>query len=122
MKKLKYAVILLLGLSMATTMMTSCKKDNTQLIVGQWELMQDMPWGKDGGVIPAGTKYSFSAEGITTFPFGMGINYEVNGNILTLTIFNESTNCVIVELTNSTLKLRGENESNEDVFVLKRIN
>lgn len=84
-----------------------------------------MPFEKDGGVIPAGTKFSFSAEGITTFPLGIGTSYEVKGNILSITISMfgdiQIINLTIVELTNSTLKFGSEDGNDEDVFVMKRV-
>lgn len=109
MKKLKYAVILLLGLSMAT-MMTSCKKDNAQLIVGKWELVTDMQFYLLGEyeTYPAGTQYSFSADGITTFPLGWGFGYEVQDDIILIGRGEDVLTVKIEKLTNTTMKLSNE--------------
>ena len=99
MKRLKYAVILLLGLSMAT-MMTSCKKDNTQLIEGKWKAV-NTPNNWDDML---NYVYTFN-DGMTNFPDGdyFFTNYEINDN--TLSVWNGEDVFIIEKLTNSDMKL-----------------
>ncbi len=91
MKKLKYAVILLLGLSMA--MMVSCTKDPNnggnggnngggsnnyaELIVGKWKAANTV--GEDDYHllnINEGETFIFNANGLTTFPSVIAMEYE----------------------------------------------
>ena len=116
MKSLKYAVILLLGLSMAT-MMSSCKKDNAQSIVGKWEATNR--FRVEGAfVIHEGDKFTFT-EGMTTFPFGMSLAYEVKGDNLWFYLEHDF-DFHIDELTSTTLKLSWADNHNDDQCILKR--
>lgn len=103
MKVLKYAVILLLGLSMAT-MMTSCTKDKAQLIVGEWETVS-VTYVSNGALHNggyAGLVYTFNDK-TTNFPQVLyNLPYEINDN--TLTVISEDS-FTIVELTSSSLIL-----------------
>ena len=118
MKRLRYAVILLLGLSMAM-MMSSCKKDNSQLIVGKWEATNR--FRVEGAfVIKEGDKFTFNESGVTTFPFGMALTYETTGNTLHFYLEHDF-DLNIDELTNSTLKLSWADNHNDEQCVLKRI-
>lgn len=119
MKRLKYAVILLLGLSMATTMMTSCKKDNAQSIVGKWEVTNEVH--SNYGAIPVGYLYSFTAEGMTTFPLGIGMVYNIKGDTLFVPeVTGTQLPFIIDEITNSTLKISGYRL--DAPCVMKRVN
>ena len=119
MKRLKYAVILLLGLSMATTMMTSCKKDNAQSIVGKWEVTNEVH--HHVGTIPVGCLYSFTTEGMTTFPLGIGMVYNIKGDTLFVPeVTGTEDPFIIDELTNSTLKISGFTLDAQ--CVMKRVN
>ena len=87
MNKLKYAVILLLGLSMAA----SCTKDPnnggnggggvnngggnnySDLIVGKWEAANTVGYFS----IREGERFSFLSDGLTTFPFEVAVEYEI---------------------------------------------
>lgn len=119
MKRLKYAVILLLGLSMA--IMASCTKDpnnggnggnnggggNTyaELIVGKWEATNTVH-GYHSFSVYAGETFVFTADGLTTFPDGDAIPYEIEGSSLTLIGWGAkggNTTFIIDELTSSTL-------------------
>lgn len=119
MKRLTHAVILLLGLSMAT-MMTSCTKDNSQMIVGNWELTEDT-WihlGNMYAVADAGMVFKFTADGFTTFPTAFfSVNYELEGN--TLIIGDDGFN--IDKLTNSTMILSSVKHPDDAQIVLKKV-
>ena len=115
MKRLKYAVILLLGLSMATTMMTSCTKDKAQSSIGEWEVIS-ATYVDDGETLSgyAGLVFTFN-EKTTNFPDYLPyFTYEINGNILTITHNDPFT---IVELTSSSLIL----DDGYVRYVLKRV-
>lgn len=97
MKSLKYAVILLLGLSM--TFLASCTKDPdnggnggnngggnngggsnyTELIIGKWKAANSI--GEDWLQHPShihvneGETFTFTADGLTTFPQGIAVDY-----------------------------------------------
>lgn len=115
MKRLKYAVILLLGLSMATTMMTSCTKDKAQLIVGEWEVISATHiHNGQSDYEYVGLIYTFN-EKTTNFPDYLPyFTYEIKDN--TLSVTNDDT-YTIVELTNSSLILEGHYMR----YVLKRV-
>ena len=114
MKRLKYAVILLLGLSMAT-MMTSCTKDNAQLIVGKWEIVYHLESGQ--AIDPSnldlslydnhgvGEIWEFSSDGVWSHRHETG-TYLIQGDVLTLLV-GFTWNFDIYELTNSSLKFGG---------------
>ena len=111
MKRLKYAVILLLGLSMVTTM-TSCKKDNSQLIVGKWEVVHYINTDDaDDSFDPSnidpsmygnyweGAIWEFSSNGVVTIN-GERHHYSTQGDVLTVDFI---VNFEIYKLTNSSL-------------------
>lgn len=113
MNKLKYAVILLLGLSMVS-MITSCKKDNTQLIVGKWEVIHHSSKVTEtfdpASITPSmydnhevGDVWEFSSDGVLTMD-GERMPYTIQGDILTIQ-YMFSINFNIYELTNSSLKI-----------------
>lgn len=122
MKRLKYAVILLLGLSMATTMMTSCTKDKAQSIIGEWEVISATYISNGEPLYDytdeyGGLVYTFN-EKTTNFPDYLPyFTYEINDNILTVTNDGSYT---IVELTSSSLILEGLEGSNMR-YVFKRV-
>lgn len=117
MKRLKYAVILLLGLSMAT-MMSSCKKDNSQLIAGEW-VATNTVYGSHSFSVYEGDSFVFTteelsiypdADGLTTFPDEYPIPYKIEGSSLTLIGWGAkggNTTFIIDELKNTTLKISG---------------
>ena len=131
MKRLKYAVILLLGLSMAT-IMTSCKKDSgengnsnggggntySELIVGRWKATNT--WGSHGFLqIHEDQLVVFTADGLTTFPYGEAVGYIIEGDELIPQVNEEFPPYIIDELTSSTLKI--EHVYAEGQLVLKKL-
>ena len=134
MKKLKYAVILLLGLSMATTMMTSCKKDNENnggnnggnnsyqsKIIGKWLLTEEIYWVYDvtndilgdtchGNTMPY--MMEFTADGVCNYYLfaSFPTTYYIEGNSLKIKGLDSDdySTQVIDELTDSTMVLSSQ--------------
>lgn len=100
------------------TTMVSCSKESSYetRIVGTWENLY-MAHFSGTGTIPVGSKFQFTEEGLTTFPLGIALIYEVNGNLL---IINDAQTIDIDELTNTTMKLSSEVFDRQ--ITLKKVN
>lgn len=132
MKKLKYAVILLLGLSMVSTMMTSCKKDNDNMnnggngggsyqtkIVGEWELIKFSGcWYDSIGTlilerefdVEKYENFKFTSEGMVSMDWiwwksdGIVIaTYDIEDDNLKMRYTDCTIEWTIKEMTNSTM-------------------
>lgn len=129
MKKLKYAVILLLGLSIASTMMTSCTKDKDNpnnggngggsyqtKIVGEWELIKwsECLYDSLGAVILEEVfdedieNFKFTSEGMVSMDMrwwksdGIVIaTYDIKDDILKMRYTDCTEEWTIKEMTNS---------------------
>lgn len=132
MKRLKYAVILLLGLSMAT-MMTSCNKESSyqDRIVGKWQLLKKSAYNYDlsGTLInewvndyPYGNEtWEFFSEGMVRMPSEYWqksnddyfvCDYLIEGTTLSLRAWGEQIYeqdvFTIQEMSNSTMVWKNE--------------
>jgi len=131
MKRLKYAVILLLGLSMAT-MMTSCNKESSyqDQIVGEWRWTKRVNYNYDttGALVYEDVydflendeeyEWKFYSDGKVVMPSWYWqksdgecvVDYVIEGSTLLLGghLAAEQDTYTIQELTNSTLVLERE--------------
>ncbi len=130
MKRLKYAVILLLGLSMAT-MMTSCNKESSykDKIVGVWQTTKETIYTYDlsGSLINESSyddysedenyRWEFFSEGLVktsgeiwhkTNSKDYFISYVIDGNRLIFSLIGDTEEYTILELTNSTMEWEQE--------------
>lgn len=111
MKKLIYAVMLLLGMSV---FMTSCEKEGgdngnsskySKLIVGTWQMVKADYLDEDGTTEPARVDddeiYTFKENGIVE-AFGTSFPYQIDGNKVIIIIENYT----IEKLTKDELVLR----------------
>lgn len=149
MKSLKYAVILLLGLSMVS-MMSSCKKESSyqDKIVGEWlmtketyynydltgalvyEDVDDYPYGEDTWKFLSNGKVktpSWYWQKSNTDDFVC--DYIIEGNTLSLVAWNEIDEqdvFTIQELTNSTMVWKNERITGDikkvRIYDLKKVN
>ena len=135
MKRLKSAVILLLGLSMAT-MMTSCNKESSyqDKIIGKWQVTKIIWYTYDlsGTLVDESVfndiddVYEFFSNGSVYANVEDGeiytVSYVITGNTLSFIFgmpFEEHT---ILELTNSTMvwELESVDSDNNRKYVTRR--
>lgn len=134
MKRLKYAVILLLGLSMAT-MMTSCSKEKSyqNRIVGKWQQTEDKYsiYNSTGTLVcpPVITNYDeedgeiieFYPDNVYDSDSGGMKHYKIEGDNITLWA-GEKYEYTIQELTNATMVWVNEGElSDGGRYVWERV-
>ena len=130
MKRLKYAVILLLGLSMATMMISCNKESNYQnRIIGKWQMTKETFYNYDltGALVsedmeefPDNENYrwEFLSDGMVRTPSwywqkSIMSDYLIKGDSLFIKLqwwdeFEEQNTFTIQELTNSTMEWERE--------------